>query len=164
MKKIFTVLVVLAVTMMFASVAGAQERGQQAAGLNFEIGAGDNYTNYGLGFKYQYTIVDHIRVEPSFIYFFRKDHVSMWDMTANIHYIFSPTYNINVYPIVGLGVTQGRLDDYFDNYTFTKFAFNFGGGAEYMLTDVIGVSFEYKYRIVDNLDRSHFVFGVTYKF
>jgi outer membrane protein X len=161
MKKIFSILLVAIATMLFVNVADAQERGQQAAGLNFEIATGDNYTNYGLGFKYQYTFMDNIRVEPSFVYFFKKDHATTWDMTANLHYVVAPSNLIYVYPIVGFGFTN--IDtDYGDSNT--KFAFNFGCGAEYMVTDVIGVNCEYKYRIVDNWSRSHFTFGAVFKF
>jgi opacity protein-like surface antigen len=161
MKKIFSIFLVAVATVLFVNVAGAQERGQQAVGLNFEIGSGESYTNYGLGFKYQYNIMDNFRVEPSFTYFFKKDHATTWDMTANLHYLIAPADQMYFYPIVGFGLTNVDTDWSDSN---TKFAFNFGFGAEYMITDVIGLNCEYKYRIVDNWSRSHFTFGAVFKF
>ena len=42
----------------------------------------------GLGLKYQYNITDQIRIEPSMNYFFKNDGLSMFDINANIHYLF----------------------------------------------------------------------------
>ncbi|MBR2478177.1 MAG: outer membrane beta-barrel protein, partial [Bacteroidales bacterium] len=71
------------------------------------------------------------------------------------------------YPLAGFGMT-GINRDYaplgLDKENDTKFAFNFGAGMEFMFSPRMGMNLEYKYRIVDSWNRSHFSFGVIYKF
>lgn len=168
MKRIFTIIAIVAASVMVGSnTANAQIRGEMGAGLNFEIATGEDYTNYGLGVKYQWTFLDNMRLEPSFTYFFKKDNISSWDLTANLHYMFDLSPMMNIYPILGMGMT-GLDRDYeplgLNNENDTKFAFNFGGGMEFMFTPSLGMEIEYKYRIVDSWNRSHFTFGAVYKF
>ena len=56
MKKItFIFTVALAMLALGNTTAKAQVQGEMGAGVNFVIGTGDDYTNYGLGVKYQWT-------------------------------------------------------------------------------------------------------------
>ena len=107
MKKILTIIAIAAVALMAAgNDANAQVQGEMGAGLNFEIGTGEDYTNYGIGLKYQWTFLDNLRLEPSFTYFFKKDMISSWDVTANIHYMFDVVPMLQAYPIFGVGMTN----------------------------------------------------------
>lgn len=56
MKKIMILLVAI---LGFAASAKAQDYSKMAAGLNFNVGVGDSYTNFGLGAKYQYRFANH---------------------------------------------------------------------------------------------------------
>lgn len=168
MKRIFTIITIVAASAMIGSnSANAQTKGELGAGLNFEIATGEDYTNYGLGVKYYWTFLQNMRLEQSFTYFFKKDNISTWDLTSNLQYIFAISPTMNIYPILGTGMT-GVKRDYkalgLGKKDNTKFAFNFGGGMEYMLSPHIGATIEYKYRIVDSWNRSHFTFGAVYKF
>lgn len=169
MKKILTIIAIAAVAIMAAgNDAKAQVQGEMGAGLNFEIGTGEDYTNYGIGLKYQWTFLDNLRLEPSFTYFFKKDMISSWDVTANIHYMFDVVPMLQAYPIFGVGMTNLYRDyevlGLEESDTDTRFAFNFGGGMELMFTPSIGMSVEYKFRIIDNWSRSHIALGMVYKF
>lgn len=168
MKKIFTIVAMVAISAIIGNNrAEAQTKGEMGAGLNFEIASGEDYTNYGLGVKYQWTFFNNMRLEPSFTYFFKKDNISTWDLTANVQYLFPIGPMMNVYPVLGMGMT-GVNRDYeplgLSDEDDTKFAFNFGAGIEFMFTSRIGMNIEYKYRIVDSWNRSHFTFGAVYKF
>ena len=169
MKRYFTIIaVVIAAVMAAGNDAKAQVQGEMGAGLNFVIATGEDYTNYGLGLKYQWTFLDNLRLEPSFTYFFKKDMISSWDITANVHYMFDVVPMLQAYPIVGVGLTNLHRDyqilalDIKENET--NFAFNFGAGMELMFTPSIGMNLEYKFRIVDNWNRSHIGLGMVYKF
>lgn len=169
MKK-FTFIFTVAIAMLALgnTTAKAQVQGEMGAGVNFVIGTGDDYTNYGLGVKYQWTFIDNMRLEPSFTYFFKKDMISSWDLTANVHYMFDVVPMLQAYPIVGVGMTNYHRDydilglqEKQDN---TKFAFNFGAGMELMFSPNIGMSLEYKFRVVEDWNRSHIALGMVYKF
>lgn len=62
------------------------QQGKQAIGGNLSYGT--EIESVGIGLKYQYNITDQIRIEPSMNYFFKNDGLSMFDINANIHYLF----------------------------------------------------------------------------
>ena len=168
MKRLFTIIAIAAASLMLGNnKANAQTQGEMGAGLNFVLATGQDYTNYGLSARYQWTFIRNLRVEPSFTYFFKKDNITSWDLTANIQYLFNFGPMVNFYPLAGFGMTEVDIDysSYgFDKEKDTKFAFNFGAGMEFMFGPRVGMNLEYKYRIVDSWNRSHFGFGVIYKF
>ncbi len=168
MKKLFAIIAIAAALVVLdGNKAAAQTQGEMGAGLNFVLATGEDYTNYGLSARYQWTFIDNMRVEPSFTYFFKKDNISSWDLTANIQYLFNFGPMMSFYSLAGFGMT-GIHRDYaplgLDKENDTKFAFNFGAGMEFMFGPRVGMNLEYKYRIVDSWNRSHFGFGVIYKF
>ena len=142
MKRI---LIILAAIFCFAIVnAEAQEKGQMAAGVNFNLGTGygGGYSNFGIGAKFQYSFTDHIRIEPAFTYYFKKDYLSMWDLFANVHYVFGMANDkLNLYPLAGIGVLGAKASVLGFSASTTNFGVNLGGGVEYKLI---------KYAIVGN--------------
>ncbi len=163
MKKFFFL---LAAVMCF-SVANAQ-KGEMAAGVNFNfvLGYSGSYSNIGVGVKYQYSFTDHIRVEPAFTYYFEKDLVSMWDIMANVHYIFRVANDkLNLYPLAGIGVLGAKASAYGYSASTTNFGVNLGGGVEYNLAEHWAIGAEIKYRIISN-SWSHLglQLGATYRF
>ena len=151
MKRI---LIILAAIFCFAIVnAEAQEKGQMAAGVNFNLGAGygGGYSNFGIGAKFQYSFTDHIRVEPAFTYYFKKDYLSMWDFFANVHYVFGMANDkLNLYPLAGIGVLGAKASVLGYSASNTNFGVNLGGGVEYKLSDKFALGAEIKYAIVGN--------------
>ncbi len=146
----------------------AQQKGDMAVGGDLVIGTGDSYTNVGLSAKFQYNVIDPLRLEGSFTYFFKKDYMSMWDMSANAHYLFNITDQFILYPLAGIGVLGVKVDlgDFWGGGSVSDsyFAFNIGGGAQYKFTENWAANFELKYKIADNWDRFLISAGVTYKF
>lgn len=150
--------------MVFALMAAglmAQEKGEIAVGGNLVLGSGDSYTNYGIGAKFQYNVINRLRLEPSFTYFLKKDNLSMWDLSVNAHYLFPVAEKIAVYPLAGLSIL-GLNPEYGDSDT--EIGLNLGGGADYQLTDKLFLNLELKYKIHDNWDRFLVSVGVGYKF
>ena len=99
MKKIIAI-VVAALMGTTAAVAQATQ-GDIATGANIVYGFG--VKSLGVGAKFQYTFIDHVRGEVGFNYFFKKDFVTMWDASVNAHYLINVHHeNLYLYPIAGL--------------------------------------------------------------
>ncbi len=167
MKKLMKTLVLCAALLAGATTVSAQTEGQMAAGVNFAIGTGDDYTNYGLGAKFQYTVVDNLRLEPSFTYFFEKDNenISYWDVDFVAHYLFNLTNGVYFYPLVGFGVFGWNYDSSLGSDNDSKFIGNVGAGLDFTLTQNVTFGADYKYKWgSDNFDRSVFSLGLTFAF
>ncbi|MDL2305962.1 porin family protein [Bacteroides sp. OttesenSCG-928-D19] len=176
MKKLLLMVVVSLTTMgLFA------QKDSKAVGVN--LGYGTEISNLGLGAKFQYGITDAIRAEASFDYFLKKDFLSMWDLNANVHYLFPVAEKFKVYPLAGLtftnwkmhgfdlGLDYGDWGDYLDDEDFEddssstgKFGINLGAGVEYELTEKLTLSFEAKYQLISDFNQLVFGVGVAYKF
>jgi outer membrane protein X len=174
MKKVFfRKVAIAAIAVLTMSVAaGAQEKGDMAAGANLVLGSGDSFTNLGIGAKFQYNVLQQLRGEASFTYFLKKDYTTMWDLSVNGHWLFSITDKITVYPLAGLGILNYGYDlglglgewGIKDNASTSDIAFNFGGGVDLKLTDKLIFNAELKYKISDVWDRLLLSAGVAYKF
>ncbi|MES5167584.1 porin family protein [Prevotella melaninogenica] len=162
MKKLL--LLVCAAVMTLSASAQA---GDKALGAQFVFGSETN--SIGLGVKGQYYFTDQLRGEASFDYFFKNKGVSMWDINANVHYLFDVADKVKVYPLAGLGYTNWSYKLEYDNVTLAKgtdgrLAVNLGGGAEYELTKDLSVNAELKYQIINNYNQLVLGVGVAYKF
>lgn len=162
MKKLL--LLVCAAVM---SLSASAQAGDKALGAQLVFGSETN--NIGLGVKGQYYFTDQLRGEASVDYFFKNKGVSMWDINANVHYLFDVADKVKVYPLAGLGYTNWSYKLEYDNVTLAKgtdgrLAVNLGGGAEYELTKDLSVNAELKYQIINNYNQLVLGVGVAYKF
>ena len=162
MKKLL-VLVCAAVMSLSASA----QAGDKALGAQFLFGSKTN--NIGLGVKGQYYFTDQIRGEASFDYFLKNQGISMWDINANVHYLFDVADKFKVYPVAGLGYTNWSYKYEIPNVAVSegsdgRIAVNLGGGAEYELTKDLSVNAELKYQIISNYNQLLLGVGVAYKF
>ena len=170
MKKLL--LLVCAAVM---SLSASAQAGDKALGAQLVFGSETN--NIGLGVKGQYYFTDQLRGEASVDYFFKNKGVSMWDINANVHYLFDVANKVKVYPLAGLGYTNwSYTNDVIvieenGNKRTTEFkgsngrlAINLGGGAEYELTKDLSVNAELKYQIISNYSQLALGVGVAYKF
>ncbi len=173
MKK--SLIILAAMFCMTTTTVSAQEKGDMAAGVHLGIGAGDSFTNFGLGAKYQWNVIDKLRLEPSFTYYFEKDNVSMWDLNVNVHYQFVLGNSFSVYPLAGLSLLGTKVSvpefDFGELGTYgggsasdTEVGFNLGVGADYDVTEKIQLNAEAKYKIGGSWDRFFARVGVAYKF
>ena len=164
MKKMLKTLVVCATMLIGVTTVSAQSKGDMATGLNFAIGMGDDFTNYGLGAKFQYNILDNLRLEPSFTYFFEKDYMSNWDLSLNAHYLIPVMDRLCVYPLAGIGVFGANIDMGVIEGDESWFIGNVGAGVEYDLGADFALGMDYKFKFGDDIDRSVLAIGLTYKF
>lgn len=155
----------MAIALVTMSVAvNAQEKGDMAAGGNLVLGSGDSFTNYGIGAKFQYNVTNPLRLEGSFTYFLKKDNLTMWDLSANAHWLFPVAGKITVYPLAGLGILNYGSSYGGYSASSSDIAFNLGGGIDYKLTDKLVLNAELKYKISDQWDRLLLSAGLAYKF
>ena len=148
MKKLL--LLVCAAVM---SLSASAQAGDKALGAQLVFGSETN--NIGLGVKGQYYFTDQLRGEASVDYFFKNKGVSMWDINANVHYLFDVANKVKVYPLAGLGYTNWSYKYEFPGLPVVegsdgRLAVNRGGGAEYELTKDLSVNAELKYQIISN--------------
>lgn len=101
MKKLL--LLVCAAVM---SLSASAQAGDKALGAQLVFGSETN--SLGFGVKGQYYFTDHIRGEGSFDYFFKRKGLSMWDVNANVHYLFDVADKFKVYPLAGLAIQTGH--------------------------------------------------------
>jgi outer membrane protein X len=179
MKNIFkTAIVVIALTMVALS-ANAQQKGDMAAGANIVLGTGDDLTNFGIGAKFQYNVLDPLRLEGSFTYFLPKEYglgttkLNMWDISVNAHWIFPVAEKINLYPLAGLGIfgTKAKVDidlgglgKYGGSASDTDFGLNIGGGVDFKISQTVLLNVEAKYRISGEWSRLIASAGVAFMF
>ena len=163
MKKLL--LLVCAAVM---SLSASAQAGDKAVGAQLVFGSETN--SIGVGVKGQYYFTDQLRGEGSFDYFLKNKGISMWDINANVHYLFDVANKVKVYPLAGLGYTNWSYKYEYPGHSVIegsdgRLAINLGGGAEYELTKDLSVNAELKYQIVSN-NYSQLVLGVgvAYKF
>ena len=85
MKKILTLVCAL---MLGMGIGQAQvNQGETAAGVNLVYGS--EIESLGIGAKFQYGILDQLRAEVGFNYFFEHDHTNCWDVNVNAHYLLN---------------------------------------------------------------------------
>ncbi len=192
MKKVFFA---LCLAVAGFSAANAQE-GQMAAGINIGVapsleGEGSP-TNFGIGAKFQYNVTDPIRVEADVEYWFKSKGISVFDISANVHYLIPIIDNLRIYPLVGIGYANchfsgmdidipeinlpdipgvdlsgmlGSLERDIDTSSnASRFLFNIGAGAEYDITENLVANFEFKYQYLKDFNRMPIQIGIAYKF
>lgn len=159
MKK-FIAIALVALCGVFAAQAQV-EKGGLAIGGN--VVYGDFIESMGLGARVQYGILDNLRTELGFNYYFEHNDVNMYDINLNFHYLLGLwEQKLYVYPIVGLNFSHAGVDG-FDGVN--KLGANLGAGLEYELTERVGVNLEYRHSFVkDPLDQNVIGLGFNYKF
>lgn len=161
MKKIFTFVCLL---MLGMGLAQAQvQQGQTAVGANLVYGS--EIESLGLGARFQYGIIDHLRAEVGFNGFFAHKHTTWWDVNLNAHYLLGLwNQQLYFYPLVGLNytMTKVKIDNVSDEENHV--GLNVGAGVEYELTDHFGVNLEYRHTIIRKVDQGVIGLGVNYKF
>ncbi|EGJ70668.1 hypothetical protein Bcop_0450 [Bacteroides coprosuis DSM 18011] len=161
MKK----LMVLVCVLMLGIGTSFAQKGAKSLGVN--VGYGTEIENVGIGAKFQYNILDDIRLEPSLNFYMKKDGLSMWDLNLNAHYLFHLTSKFNVYPLAGITYTSWKQDlkiEGVGSETSNKFGANVGLGAEYFLSNNFVVNLDIKYQAIKDFDQAVFTFGAAYKF
>lgn len=161
MKKFLLLLVGL--TLGFTTTF-AQRAGESAIGLNLNYAS---ETSFGLGARYQFNLVDHVRIEPEFNYYFKHDYTSFWDLGANVAYLFPIASDVTVYPLAGVGYMHGKfhgIGEESGSYSDKSFQAKLGAGVEFQLLPTTKLIIEPKYQFNDFKNQFIITAGITYCF
>ena len=162
MKKIFTFVCLI---MMGMGIAQAQvHEGESAVGVNLVYGT--EIESLGVGARYQYGVLEQLRTEVGFNYFFEHNHMSWWDVNINAHYLLGIANDkFYIYPIAGLNYTmvdfKSELNDLGEE---NHVGLNLGVGLEYELDEHFGASLEFRHTIIRKVDQGVIGLGINYKF
>ena len=162
MKKILTFVCAMMLGLGFANAQVHQ--GETAVGANLVYGS--EIENLGVGARFQYGVLDQLRTEVGFNYFFEKNHMSWWDVNINAHYLLGIWNDrLYIYPLAGINYTmvdfKGELNNLGEE---NHIGLNMGAGIEYELDEHFGVNFEYRHTIIRKVDQGVFGLGINYKF
>ena len=163
MSKIKKLMIIaIAITMSAAVNAqvewgqGGPQQGDMAVGAHFSHYMESGLSLSGVGAKFRYNIVDLIRLEGTFTYFFPKELVnfmglvsaeaSMLNFSVNAHRLFPLSDRFTLYSLVGLGIAniRTRADVLGIRATNSEshLVVNLGGGADIRITDNFGINLE----------------------
>lgn len=159
MKKILAI--ICAAIMGVASANAQAEKGDFAVGANIVYGS--MIKNIGFGARVQYNPLNNVRAELGMNYFISNDtYENMWDLNLNAEYLIGLWHEkLYVYPLVGISYATANFKSQNDDKAF---GLNLGAGAEYSLTEHIGVTLEYRHSIMKDIDQGVFGIGANYKF
>lgn len=170
----------MALLIVCAAVAKSQDFGTYAIGVNGCYGVNSDYKHFSVGLKVQGFIGDHWRADISGTYMPKAHNVSMWDLNANMHYVFALGKKVGLYPLAGITFLHAKLhgindipEDYshlidlsgIDGYgddDEARIGVNAGIGAEYYITLALKVNAEIKYQYAKDFDRPVFSIGLSY--
>ncbi len=166
MKNFFKMAVVAIALSMTALVANAQVKGDMAAGAKFAFSTGDGWSNIGIGAKFQYNVMDPLRLEAQFTYFMPKkdgtfgaeSKINMWEGGVNAHWLFRLGDKVNLYPLAGLGLLGVKTKVDFGEWGdligaaggsagASDFALSLGGGVDFKLSQSFFLNAEAKYLV-----------------
>ena len=137
-------LLTIAVLFVMIATASAQKGDMKIGPL---VAYGSEIKNPGIGVKFHYGINDKIRLAPDFIYYFKKNDVSWWELNVNGHYMFSESGDMGFYALAGLNMLGSKVEIMGISTSDTEMGINLGAGVQKPLTSkILGVA-EAKYTL-----------------
>ncbi|WP_370089783.1 hypothetical protein [Ekhidna sp.] len=133
-----------------------QAQSRVGAGLAY----GSQIESAGIGVNGEFAASDQINVAPSFIYYFKKNNVTWWELNGNINYIFSEN-NATIYGIAGLNLTGFKVDTGFGSASDSELGLNLGIGANFDAGGSLIPFAEAKY-VLGNADQLSLFGGVRF--
>ena len=141
------------------------QQGDFAIGGHFAIFPESGVPTFGIGAKIRYNITDPTRLEGAFTYVLPMTiryrgidvAVSMWNLSANMHYLFAVSENVTLYPLVGFSilgmVARASAGGHSARNSDTLVCFNLGGGIDIKLNNRTALNIEPKLllRQMDNV-------------
>ncbi|WP_455624380.1 outer membrane beta-barrel protein [Parabacteroides sp.] len=138
---------------LFASLGAFGQKGEKSVGVNVGYGTASGFESFRLGAEFNWNATDHIRLSPSFDYYFAK--YACYVVSADAHYLFPIKEKLRIYPLIGLTYTH---------FATNEFGGNFGAGVEYPILSFLNVSIEAKYQLTKDFKQFALAAFVSYKF
>lgn len=161
MKKLF-----LAMLIAFVSIGAFAQENKVSVGA--QLSYGSDHERVGLGIKGQYGLIDNIRLEAAFNYFFKQDNISLYDLNVNVHYVIPITEQFSVYPLAGLTYMKASASVKEEGLKLSvsdsRLGVNLGVGAQYQINSNWAIVAELKYQIIKDMSQLVPSIGVVYTF
>ena len=158
MKK-YILLAIVALTTAFGMNA---ESGDISVGAQFAYASKNSMA--GLGAQVQIEPITNWRFAPEFIYYFKNDHLSAYNVNVNIHYVIPTSTTFAVYPMAGFTYANFKFDDLAGGGSFDRCGANIGMGAEYKIKENFHFFTEERFQILKDWNQSVTCLGLKYTF
>jgi opacity protein-like surface antigen len=125
---------------------------------------------------YQYNEIDKVRVNNNSYNVNNNGEIYNWNFMANGYYDFHNQSAFTPFVMAGIGVVYVELDpkNGINNDDDTVFAYQFGAGVAYALSDTVNLTASYRYFAADDPEfynnqkvdyaSNNFLLGATFKF
>lgn len=148
------------------------QKDKKSIALNLSYGT--EIENIGIGIKGNYFITNEVRAEVGFNRFLNKSNANMWDINANLHYLFNLSDKLAFYPLLGFTLTNwGSARKVIDETTqktekiwsySSRLGANFGVGVQYNFNERVFSLLEVKKQVVSDYDQTTVSLGLGMKF
>ncbi len=145
----------LILTLLLVTAISIASQAQSNVGVGLAYGS--EIESAGIGVNGEFAASSEINISPSFIYYFGKNNVSMWELNGNINYIFSEN-SATVYGIAGLNLTGIKFDG---GGSDSELGLNLGIGANFDAGKSFTPFAEAKY-VLGNYDQLSLFGGVRF--
>lgn len=159
MKKYFLLAVVAFMTVLGASA----EVGDVSLGVEFAYGSKQSMA--ALGAQVQYEPIANLRLAPEFIYYFKNDNLSAYNLNFNVHYVIPTSSSFAIYPLAGFTYANFRADYPGGGHdSHGRCGANIGLGAQYRIKERLHFFTEERFQILKNWNQSVTCLGLKYTF
>ena len=162
MKKLFLTFCMVLVAMSTSAryISEPSLQGEKAIGANLLYGT--KIPNFGIGLRYQHFVIDHVRVEGVFDYLIKNEEFSMWDINANVQYVWNIGSSFRIYPLAGVCFASWKnhlVDD-----TDPRVGLNVGAGLQVKVAENLWVGAEAKMQEMRHYHQGVFYLYASYCF
>lgn len=161
MKKLIFVMAFAVITLMSVWA----EKGDMGLGVQFDYAT--KHSLPGLGLQFLVEPVSHFRIAPEFIYYFKNDNVSAYNLNLNLHYLIQTGgAGFYIYPLAGFSYAHFTSDVGLNvDNTWNRFGANVGCGAEYRISNSkLSFYTEQRFQILKDCNQSVTCLGMKYSF
>ena len=158
MKKIM----IIALLTICAALGARAEKGDLSAAGEFAYASKNSMA--GLGAQVQYELIPNLRVAPEFIYYFKNDGLSAYNLNFNVHYIIPTSASFAIYPLAGFSFGHYKADAFGVSASEDHCGANVGLGAQYLIKEHLHFFTEERFQIMKDFNQSVTVLGLKYTF
>lgn len=158
MKK-YIFIAILAVATVFGAYA---ESGDIAVGAEFAYASKNSMA--GLGLQVQIEPITNWRFAPEFMYYFKNDGLSAYNVNLNFHYVIPTSTTFSIYPLVGFSFASFKADGILEDVTENRCGANIGMGAQYQIKERLHFFTEERFQILKDFNQSVTCLGLKYTF
>lgn len=154
--------ILMALVALATAFGASAEAGDVSIGGQFAYASKNSMA--GLGAQVQYEPITNWRIAPEFIYYFKNDDMSAFNVNVNIHYIIPTSETFAIYPMAGFTYANFRFDDLGGHETYDRCGANIGMGAQYQIKEHLHFFTEERFQILKDWNQSVTCLGLKYTF